>query len=234
MLSPLRALGPEILNAYPEATLLVEYLRHFGANIDTIVDFGSGSGYRTLSLAIHLKASKIIGIEKDPSTVTTATQSIVRGKLPQLNGHLHKIRELVEESGRIEELTFKFRTEALGFIDIFNPVPAVEFRHGDMCEGVASTELEEGLFDLSHCRYVLYHMLCEEPPDIDLARKAIKEMSRVVKPGGHILVVEPITCPNETTTINELTTLLAEEASPTYVCYSPEAGLAHFLLCKNE
>jgi SAM-dependent methyltransferase len=130
-------------------------------------------------------------------------------------------------------LKFELRMEAQEFLEKFNPLPTVEFRQADMCEGVAGTELEEALYDLSHCRYVLYHMLCDKPPSIDPARKAIKEMSRVIKPGGYILAVEPITCPNETTTIAELTTLLAKEASPVYICYSPEVGRAHFLLRKN-
>jgi hypothetical protein len=39
ILAPVRKLGPEILLAYPEANLLMEHLRHFGTNINTIVDF---------------------------------------------------------------------------------------------------------------------------------------------------------------------------------------------------
>jgi len=64
---------------------------------------------------------------------------------------------------------------------------SVEFILADMSTEVA--ELPSNYFDLAYCEKVLDSMYMES--DCQKVRDAIREMARVVKPGGWVIAVEP-------------------------------------------
>ena len=64
-----------------------------------------------------------------------------------------------------------------------------------MIKGKKNTNLLSNHFDLAYCRYVLYHIYCDENERAnENTRSAIREMARVVKTGGLIVAIEPDTC----------------------------------------
>jgi ubiquinone/menaquinone biosynthesis C-methylase UbiE len=51
-------------------------------------------------------------------------------------------------------------------------------------------ELQPDYFDLAYCKKVLYHVWCEQGEPA--AQSAVNEMARVVRPGGWVVAVEPV------------------------------------------
>lgn len=69
------------------------------------------------------------------------------------------------------------------FLDAAQLPPQVEIRRHD----ITSDPLEEGVYDLVHCRFLLIHL---KDPQAVLTR-----MARALRPGGWLLVEEPVTEP---------------------------------------
>lgn len=84
------------------------------------------------------------------------------------------LAERVGPSGRVVATDINTR-----FLDALD-LPNVEVRHHD----ILRDDIEEGAFDVAHCRLLLIHL--REP------ERALTRMIKALRPGGALLVEEPI------------------------------------------
>lgn len=168
----------------------IEWLLNFKERYESVAHFGCNIGYETLALMWFLKARETIGIDKDSDSINQAESLRInlQEDIQNIQRTLYYIRDLPDIYKQFQEHISKANLAFPTFIT------------GDMTK---TTDLSSNYFDLAYCERVLYHIICDKS---NRARanvlRAIKEMVRVIKPGGLIVAIEPNRCtPDDKTTV---------------------------------
>jgi len=173
----------------------IKRLLGLSTKYDQIVDFGSGSGWRTLLLAFGLGSKEIIGIDKKIDAVERADREINSEFLNNMFREIAELKEMYELPNVRKKLSQETHSIVGEIISRFQFRPTFRFILGDLTRGVSIPELPSNYFDLAHSRRCLYQIYCEDPIRPSDVEAAITEMSRVVKPGGLLAAHEQDRCP---------------------------------------
>jgi SAM-dependent methyltransferase len=145
------------------------WLQQLGRSYRSIANFGCNVGQETLALMWLLDADEAVGVELDAACVEQA-QRTIPNRIDSFRQQLFWAQQLHTYGEQLK-------------------LDNISFRLADMTKG---TDLPANHYDLAFCQYVLNHIardLSEQTSSDTLA--AIQEMSRVVKPGGLIVAIEP-------------------------------------------
>jgi SAM-dependent methyltransferase len=164
--------------------------------VDSIANFGCGSGIETLGLMHAFGAVEGIGIDIDSDGILQAVQT--------LEGLECAAVSVAHRAAYGEEYQEWWHELVPNFIKglVFNRIPeglARGVRETRVCFVEADITrplcLAADHFDLAYCDHVLYHVFCDHG-EHEL-QCAVSEMARVVAPGGCVVAVEPLSCSPE-------------------------------------
>jgi SAM-dependent methyltransferase len=181
----------------------IEWVSSCGTSFKSVANFGCNIRHETAALAWCLGASEAIGIDKDMDGI--------RQGLSELKHYRDDLKEMGwllphETDPQIRSLIERLRART---------IPS--FVVGDVR---GSTGLRSDIFDLSYCERVLYQVFCGDADSgADHALRAIREISRVTKPGGLVVAIEPTVCSARNSAAVELD------------CLFSRAGLVEFTGC---
>lgn len=167
-----------------------------------IADFGCRTGGETLALMRVLGATEAVGIDKDGRALSQARQALDNLKQQAWDGlceayYTDRLPEWQKEiSDFVKGLIMDRLPDRLrqGVEETH-----VRFVEADITKPIG--ELQSGYFDLAYCKKVLYHVWCDQgQTDVE---SAVHEMARVVRPGGWVVAVEPLSSsPNNGVTLD--------------------------------
>ena len=161
----------------------IDWLAQINVQPRIVADFGCHIGDETFGLIWVVDATEAVGIDMKSSAIQQARNS------------LRSIREDIE----LAERMLTYHTDMVAPDDLEwwrSQVPDFLKRHDfpEFMEGDVTrpTDLPDDHFGLAYCRYVLYH-ICGELDELGTkdVQAAIREMARVVKPGGWVVAIEP-------------------------------------------
>lgn len=191
---------------------VVERLLELDTCYGRIADFGCGNGSRTIALMLKLGATEVVGVDIDQEEIDLANQVEIHQKLERLREEARKIKEIRSVAGINLPLSAHVRARADYLVNRYENIPLPHFRQGDISKGPRGTGLPSDHFDVVYCRYVLYHLFCDNAEmALSRSRLAIEEMSRVAKPGGLVVAHEPYTCDPDDDTRVDLAPLFDEQ-----------------------
>lgn len=162
---------------------LAELLSKADKRAEKVVNFGCANGAETRSLQWWLKADEAVGIDKCITAIETAQSSAQR------------IKTLIQPLSK--ETCARLVGNICAFPIELKSLPT--YLKADITDPEQLSSLNSGHYDVSYCESVLYH-IWDNPQDTEgmtLALSAVKEMSRVVKPGGWVIAVEPLILPDK-------------------------------------
>lgn len=142
------------------------------AQVEKFADFGCGDGVETLALMCALRASEGAGVDRDAWNIRNARDTV------------RNIKSMILAEGRRPDMPL-FPGGA--------SIRQVRFCQADIVEG---TQLPSDYYDLAFCHSVLYHVWLDQG-GADCTEKAIREMARVVRPGGLVAAREPTRRPDK-------------------------------------
>jgi SAM-dependent methyltransferase len=167
-----------VLSSIDQYKIRVNWILDLEFRFDRIANFGCSIGSETLALLWLLSAKEAVGIDKNKSKIQQAHELI---------GEIKSIRKTLSHSAHgISEIPdVKYFREY-----IEGPLPSFEV--ADITE---KTSLPDNYFDLVYCERFLYHIACDDNQVAeDNVLSAIQEIERVMKFGGLIVAIEPVTC----------------------------------------
>lgn len=154
-----------------------------------IAHFGCSTGYESIALAVWMKSEEIIAIDFDKENVLQAKDIII-----EISQNLKNIdRILGQQSFGSQEQT---RNDIDTYLKLFRNISFPNFKVGDMTNRITPRTIDilnYDYFNLAYCERVLYHIACGEN-NKEFVTHAIKEMVRVLKPGGILMAIEPKLC----------------------------------------
>ncbi len=163
----------------------LEWLVQLGVRAASVANFGCAAGGETLALMWALGASQATGLDEDEGAIRQA-QDTLRSIQDTVKGMGRCLRHDAEgdQAGRNESVLDFFKRDLL-------QAGGVSFLVRDM---TAFTGLPSDHYDVAYCDFVLYHIwhdAARENAPRDTAF-AVSEMARVTRPGGAVVVSEPI------------------------------------------
>lgn len=183
----------------------VERILATGIVSGSVVSFGCGNGSETLALAHILGAREVIGIDKDSALVEQAERSVVYNLLRPIQKGINKVKNILHGSPTDLKVSDAVLSNLVQLLHRYEGLCLPVHQVGDITKGEASTNLLSGHFDLAYCHYLLYHIYCtEDRPAVEDMTSAVREMARVVRPGGLVIAIEPDTCSEDDKTPVEL------------------------------
>ena len=194
LLPPVQALVADLHPSAEEMKPEIHRLLILMPQYDHVVEFGSGTGWRAIALAVGLRAREVVGIDSDEDAVEQANRQIGSGFLGKVLSEVSKLTDIYEKPAVRNELTPETRSVVDGILSRFRPRPTFRCLHGDLTIGRPIEGLPSNHFDLAHSRYCLYQIYCGDPLSPSDVDNAIAEMIRVVKPGGVLAAHEPGRC----------------------------------------
>lgn len=233
LLPPVVDLAADLMRSTEEMQLEIERLTGLMPQCDRLVDIGSGTGWRTIALAIGLGAREVVGIDKDRRTVSQANWQLGSEFLPRIHSEVAKLAEIYERTNVRNRLSAGTRSIVDEMISRFRTQPTIQCLLGDVTTGTPIDGLSSNSFDLAHSRYCLYQIFCANPVSPSDVDRAITEMTRVVKSGGLLAAHEPITCADDQSSTFDLKAFLLRRVDLTIVHHSLLGGSV-FAVAKKE
>lgn len=172
----------------------LQWLVELDVRAEKVVNFGCHVGAETLASIWALEAREAVGIDKDEEYIHQAqsTFAYMQDDAKRIGRTLHSSRSISEDDKTWWSVAVPsfFKKELLreGF--------RLDFVVGDITK---PTGLVSDYYDVAFCDFVLHHIWFdqERKKAQEDTQFAIKEMARVVRPGGVIAVFEPIQCPDK-------------------------------------
>ena len=170
----------------------VEWLVAVSPEVRSVANFGCGTGNETLALMQVFDALEGIGIDNDSGRIEQAVSVLHHLKRAAVN--------IAIQTTYKEECREWWESEIPSFIKrlVSSEIPcalgqqvretSVSFIAADMTRPLDCVPSSH--FGLAYCRKVLYHIWCDQGEDE--VQCAVKEMARVVVPGGHVVAEEPV------------------------------------------
>jgi len=157
----------------------LEWLVQLGVRAASVANFGCAAGGETLALMWALGASQATGLDED------------EGAIRQAQDTLRSIQDTVKRMGHCLDQVWQDDSVLDFFKRDLLREGSVSFLVRDM---TAFTGLPSDHYDVAYCDFVLYHIwhdAARENAPRDTAF-AVSEMARVTRPGGAVVVSEPI------------------------------------------
>lgn len=172
----------------------LQWLVEHNITAEKVVNFGCSTGSETLALMWMLGASEAIGLDINEGNIQQAQNT-----LASVQKEMRKIWQML--SYYPSEIAHNDRTwwnnEVPDFLKaMLRGVYNVTYVVGDITQ---PTGLPQGYYDVAFCDHVLYHIWYDEKrknAEGD-TQFAIKEMARVVRPGGIVAISEPLQLPDK-------------------------------------
>jgi SAM-dependent methyltransferase len=161
----------------------IDWLSSLNIQPKSVANFGCSVGYEIFDLMLVLDAHEAVGIDMNSAAIQQARDSL---------GSIREDIELVErmlmyykDAVTADDLEW-WHSEVPDFLKRHH---FPEFKEADTTQ---PTDLTADHFGLAYCRKVLYHICGEldEQGTKDI-QAAVREMARVVTPGGWVVAVEP-------------------------------------------
>lgn len=158
--------------------------------VEIIVNFGCSQGEETIALLWTFNAIKVLGIDKKSRAISGSEDTLhfIAKEIKRNQWYLKAKKSQVP----YEELKWWNDRVPIFFKERLLEEDSIRFIQSDMTQ---RTELVDNYSDMAYCERVLYQIWCEDSLQYKLNTvSAIEEMTRVVKPGGLIVAVEPLEC----------------------------------------
>jgi SAM-dependent methyltransferase len=172
----------------------LQWLVDLGVQATTIANFGCHIGGETLAIMWTLGASEAVGIDKDEQAVLQArdTLTYIQDDVKRIWLYMQHYSTEISEDDRTwwnDSVPSFFKRELLRD-------GCVSYLVRDITK---PTGLPSGYYDVAFCDFVLHHIWYDagrENPREDTS-SAIKEMTRVVRPGGVVAASELVQYPDK-------------------------------------
>ena len=181
------------VNAYRED---VAWLSSLLPSKPRIADIGCSIGSETLAISIYLDPAEVIGVDISPDAIRQARDTV------------RDWRHLLDSTERLLPYFDKADPQIVALVADLKAHVQPHFLIGDISK---PTPLPADEYHLAYTRHVLYHLACTDgEPTPAAVLPAMAEISRVLRPGGYLVAIEPTSCSPESRHSLDLSPLLKE------------------------
>lgn len=169
------------------------------------ISVGCENGWEALALSVFLGVQECVGVDIDETRIESCNRNLdaFGTELIDIQVKLRDLIYILDDTGVAinEELQTKIQMLTNRYLDLSLP----KFLCVDLLQSDLSDLLPEEQFDLVYCRYILYHIFCNEGNDGHRnAETATRVISGLTKVDGLVVSIEPKKCSVEDGTNVEL------------------------------